>query len=103
MVKQADLEDVYLNLLGLSKKREVEGGADTDIEFTVFLSSDRHFYTVDFAVSQSDYTLQKVLLRRSLFLNFNPALMKITTFPAHHLTNNPNWPDFWLFQTTTEF
>ena len=101
MVEQANLEDVYLNILGVSKKRDLEGGAD--IEFIIYLSSDKHFYTVDFAVSESDYTLQKVIMRKSLFLNYNPALMKITTFPAHHLANNQNWPDFWLFVTTTEF
>ena len=103
MVEQANLEDVYLNILGVSKKRELEGDADTDIEFVIFLSSNKHFYTVDFTVSQSDYTLQKVTMRKSLFLNYNPALMKITTFPAHQLINNPNWPDFYLFVTTTEF
>ena len=87
----------------MSKKRENEGGADIDIEFTVYLSSDKHFYTLDFAVSQNDYTLQKVIMRRSLFLDFNPAVMKIASFTAHHINNNPNWPDFWLFVTTTKF
>lgn len=87
----------------MSKKRDIDSGTDADIEFMIYLSSDKHFYTVDLAVSQSDYTLQKVIMRKSLFLNYNPALMKITTFPAHHLANNPSWPDFWLFVTTTEF
>ena len=103
MVRQANLEDVYLNVLGMSKKRELKDGTDAVIEFVMYLSSDKHIYTFDFAIAKSDYALQRVSMKRSLLLDFNPAAMRIATFPAHHLANNPTWPDFWIFATTTKF
>ena len=109
-VLQSELDDTYLHVLGIKKNREPQfSSSNEDIfEFTVFLSGASHFYKVEFAVTNFDgpnpakgFELKRADLFKSLKLDFNPTITRISFFPEHHLDKHPFWPDYYLFVTTT--
>ena len=47
------------------------------------------------------FELKRADLYKSLQIDFNPLITRISYFPEHHLHKHALWPDYYLFVTTT--